>query len=726
MKKMQRPTKIFLLMIVGLTIFMMVSLGPSSTSANSKAEATRQLIIEETEKTLPQIFAERYNDEFETYVGRWIVSSYINYLDSETLEGRRSFFKDTKYLYTDALQTLDQTLYNYLDENTIKIDDSDPSLKDFNNIGYYVVNTADEKNDHHITNSQKYKDYVSKETKIEKKDDTWFIVVQFDKDGKLKVTESYKNTRSLVIQNSYEDQIHNILNAIPNDDTSLTNIEVSGIKNMTFAFIITEDMGLVSSEPEYDDSAVQYTYQQEMFNMQNMYFTMSMFILIAFVACYPHKRIKETKFYDVLMSLPIELMAFSLMITLILIYTHTLTFAGDAASAMGAFFIYPITYILTVYIIFFFKEVSHMGLKKGYLQYSLIHNDMKEIKQVLVDVYHYLANDELEPSDKGLLRIIFLILINLLLIVFFNQLGLFFYIPYIICLFLIIFRKNQRRIEDFLKVKELTTNISNGDFEEAVEKDNLGVYEPLKGDLLNIQQGIEEAVEKAMVSQRMKNELITNVSHDLKTPLTAIISYIDLLKNENITEEERKNYLEILEKSADRLKHLIEDLFEMSKANSGNITLDYMDVDLISLLKQVEMECHNAFEKKHLHIKHHFSDEKVLLPLDPQKTCRIFENLLSNVGKYALENTRVFISVTDFDSRVDVEIKNVSKEEIDYTPDEIVERFTRGDKSRNSEGSGLGLAIAKSFTELMKGRMHIDLDGDIFKVTISFYKNHHQ
>lgn len=364
-----------------------------------------------------------------------------------------------------------------------------------------------------------------------------------------------------------------------------------------------------------------------------------------------------------------------------------------------------------------------MGLKNAYLQYSLIHNDMKEIKKILIEVYHYLANDNLEPTDKGLLRIIFLILLNLLLIVMFNSLGLFFYIPYIICLFLIIFRKNQRRIEDFLKVKELTTNISNGDFEEAVEKDNLGVYEPLKGDLINIQQGIEEAVEKAMVSQRMKNELITNVSHDLKTPLTAIISYIDLLKNENITEEERKNYLEILEKSADRLKHLIEDLFEMSKANSGSITLDYMDVDLISLLKQVEMECQNAFNEKHLIIKHHFSDEKVLLPLDPQKTCRIFENLLSNVGKYALEQTRVFISVTDFESRVDVEIKNVSKEEIDYTPDEIVERFTRGDKSRNSEGSGLGLAIAKSFTELMKGRMHIDLDGDIFKVTISFYKN---
>ena len=717
MKKNQHPARLFLLVIIGLMVFMLLSMGPSNNSATMKAEATRQAIIEETEKNSPQIFAERYNDEFETHVGRWIVSSYISYLDSEALEGRRSFFKDTHYLYTSSLQVIDRVLNDYLGEN------NGDSLNDFNLIGYYVVDTTDDKTDHHITNSQKYKEYVSKDTSITKKDNTWFIVIQFDKDGKLKVTKSYNNTRSLVIQNSYEEQLHEILTSISNNDDTLANLEVNDIKNMTFAFIVTEDMGLVSTDPVYDESAVHLVYHDEMLNSQNMYFTMSMFILIAFVAFYPHKRIKETKFYRTLMSLPIELMAFSLMIVLILIYTHTLSLGGDAASALGAFFIFPIAYLLTMHLIFFFKEVSTMGLKNAYLQYSLIHNDMKEIKKILIEVYHYLANDNLEPTDKGLLRIIFLILLNLLLIVLFNSLGLFFYIPYIICLFLIIFRKNQRRIEDFLKVKELTTNISNGDFEEAVEKDNLGVYEPLKGDLINIQQGIEEAVEKAMVSQRMKNELITNVSHDLKTPLTAIISYIDLLKNENITEEERKNYLEILEKSADRLKHLIEDLFEMSKANSGSITLDYMDVDLISLLKQVEMECQNAFNEKHLIIKHHFSDEKVLLPLDPQKPCRIFENLLSNVGKYALDQTRVFISVTDFESRVDVEIKNVSKEEIDYTPDEIVERFTRGDKSRNSEGSGLGLAIAKSFTELMKGRMHIDLDGDIFKVTISFYKN---
>ena len=722
MKKILQPARLFLLVIVGLTAFMLLSLAPSSNTANMKAEATRQQVISEALQKEPQIFAQQYNDELETHVGRWIVSSYINYLDSETSEGRRSFFKDTNYLYTSSLTSLDHALSQYMDESYVGNYDT-ANLNDYQQIGYYVMDTSDEKDDRHITNSQKYKAYVTKDAKIEKKDDTWFIVIQFDKDGKLKVTNSYQNTRSLIIQNSYEDQIKDIMSIIPRDDEKLEYIEVNEIKNMKFAFIVSEDMGLLSTEPEIDNSAIEYVYQTEMLNSQNMYFTISMFILVAFVACYPHKKIKQTKFYRVLMSFPIELMAFSLLICFILFYTHTLSLANDAASALGAFFIFPITYLLTMYIIFFLKEVSQMGLKKGYLHFSLIHNDMKEVKKVLIDVYHYLANDDLEPSDKGLLRIIFIILLNLLLIVMFNSLGLFFYIPYIICLFLVIFRKNQRRIEDFLKVKELTTNISNGDFEEAVEKDNLGVYEPLKDNLINIQQGIEEAVEKAMVSQRMKNELITNVSHDLKTPLTSIISYIDLLKNENITEEERKSYLEILEKSADRLKHLIEDLFEMSKANSGSITLDYMGVDLISLLKQVEMECRNAFDEKHLHIKHHFSDEKVLLPLDPQKTCRIFENLLSNVGKYALENTRVFISVTDFDSRVDVEIKNVSKEEIDYTPDEIVERFTRGDKSRNSEGSGLGLAIAKSFTELMKGRMHIDLDGDIFKVTISFYKN---
>lgn len=187
------------------------------------------------------------------------------------------------------------------------------------------MDTTDNKTDHHITNSQKYKEYVSKDTSITKKDNTWFIVVQFDKDGKLKVTKSYNNTRSLVIQNSYEEQLHEILTSISNNDDTLANLEVNDIKNMTFAFIVTEDMGLVSTDPVYDESAVHLVYHDEMLNLQNMYFTMSMFILIAFVAFYPHKRIKETKFYRTLMSLPIELMAFSLMIVLILIYTHTLS-----------------------------------------------------------------------------------------------------------------------------------------------------------------------------------------------------------------------------------------------------------------------------------------------------------------------------------------------------------------------------------------------------------------
>ena len=133
------------------------------------------------------------------------------------------------------------------------------------------------------------------------------------------------------------------------------------------------------------------------------------------------------------------------------------------------------------------------------------------------------------------------------------------------------------------------------------------------------------------------------------------------------------------------------------------------------------MECKHSLDDKRLILKHQFSDEKILIQLDPQKACRIFENLISNVSKYALEGTRVFLSVIDYESRVDIEIKNVSKDELDFTPEEIVERFTRGDKSRNTDGSGLGLAIAKSFTELMNGKMQIIIDGDVFKVLISFY-----
>ena len=220
----------------------------------------------------------------------------------------------------------------------------------------------------------------------------------------------------------------------------------------------------------------------------------------------------------------------------------------------------------------------------------------------------------------------------------------------------------------------------------------------------------------------MKTELITNVSHDLKTPLTAIITYVNLLKNPHISEEERKSYVDILDQKTQRLKVLTDDLFEVSKAQSGNITMNFMDVDVVSLMKQVRLEMEDQIADSGLLFRWNLPEEKIIMNLDGQRTYRVFVNLISNILKYSMPNSRVFIDVMPDKSSVQICFRNISMAELDFDVERLTDRFVRGDASRNTEGSGLGLAIAKSFVELQHGTFKIDVDGDLFKVTISWLR----
>ena len=208
------------------------------------------------------------------------------------------------------------------------------------------------------------------------------------------------------------------------------------------------------------------------------------------------------------------------------------------------------------------------------------------------------------------------------------------------------------------------------------------------------------------------------MSHDLKTPLTAIITYVNLLKDERVTPEQRKAYIDILEQKSMRLKSLIEDLFEISKANSNNVTLNLEEVDIVSLLKEVSLELSDKIEESTIDFRWNLPDEKIVLPLDGQKTYRIFDNLLTNIIKYAMPNTRAYIDMKKEDGFVVISLKNVSAAELTFNPNEITERFARGDQSRNTEGSGLGMAIAKSFVELQNGKLFVEIEADLFRVSI--------
>lgn len=257
-----------------------------------------------------------------------------------------------------------------------------------------------------------------------------------------------------------------------------------------------------------------------------------------------------------------------------------------------------------------------------------------------------------------------------------------------------------------------------GKLNYKIDEKGRGHLRELAHDINNIKEGLRKSVENEMKSENMKTELITNVSHDLKTPLTSIINYIDLLKRENIEPENARDYVSILDKKSQRLKVLIEDLFEASKAASGAMELNITRIDIGQLLKQALGENDERFKDSKLEVKLNVPDDKVFINGDGKRLYRVFENLLSNIVKYSLSNTRVYIDMFKENDEVIIVMKNISAYELSFDTNEITNRFKRGDASRSTEGSGLGLAIAKSIVELHNGSFKIEADGDLFKSII--------
>lgn len=263
--------------------------------------------------------------------------------------------------------------------------------------------------------------------------------------------------------------------------------------------------------------------------------------------------------------------------------------------------------------------------------------------------------------------------------------------------------------------------ITDGDLQYKIPADRLRGEQKLIAEYINrIGDGLDAAVEKSLRSERMKTELITNVSHDIKTPLTSIINYVDLLKRENISDPKIQGYLEVLEAKAQRLKVLTEDVVEASKASTGSITLNMTDLDFVELVNQVAGEFQERFQEKRLTLLLRLGQEPVIIRADGQRMWRVLENIFNNVVKYAMEGTRVYTEVDRKEATMEFSLKNISAEPLNISPDELTERFIRGDVSRNTEGSGLGLSIARSLTELQAGTFQVYVDGDLFKVVITF------
>ncbi len=276
-----------------------------------------------------------------------------------------------------------------------------------------------------------------------------------------------------------------------------------------------------------------------------------------------------------------------------------------------------------------------------------------------------------------------------------------------------------RRIGYFNRIVLQANELAIGKLGPDVQVPGKSVLATLAGNMNVLKQGVTTLQNEQAKSERLKTELITNVSHDLRTPLTSIITYTALLKKEDVSNEDRIAYVEIIDQKSQRLKVLIDDLFEVSKMASGNVELNKEKVDLVQLLQQTLAEYDNMIKESNLQFRLPNMEIPVYAFVDGQKLFRVFDNLIGNVLKYSLENSRVYITIQTSGDHALISFKNVSKYEISENRDELFERFKRGDSSRHTEGSGLGLAIAKSIVDLHEGHLTIDVDGDLFKVAIS-------
>ena len=285
-------------------------------------------------------------------------------------------------------------------------------------------------------------------------------------------------------------------------------------------------------------------------------------------------------------------------------------------------------------------------------------------------------------------------------------------------------RFHTQKTREIMKIQQALELISTGALDTKLDVSEFHGQEKEVAEAVNhIRDGLMESVNESLKNEKLKADLITNVSHDIKTPLTSIVNYVDLLKRENLGNENARNYIRILDEKSQRLKQLTEDLVETSKITSGNVKLDMQKIDMVELLYQTGGEFNERFEARNLTIVTKIPNKSMYIYADGRQLYRSLENLYTNAAKYALENTRVYVELSNNDNKAVFTIKNVSKNELDIVSDgkvDLTERFVRGEKSRTTEGSGLGLSIAKNLTTLMGGKFEINVDGDLFIATIEY------
>lgn len=420
---------------------------------------------------------------------------------------------------------------------------------------------------------------------------------------------------------------------------------------------------------------------------------------------------------------------FDIRIFMFIVYTFAMIYLKPEFT--GAFFCLPIRaghfFKLTFVSLYTFYIIVNIKSAADFVKYK--DERSLEIGESLVVISRKLKKES--PAAKNTIRKIKLILFAtmflgvIFVMVFregrsraFSMIIAFYVFLYIVFVPQYIIKK----MAFFKDIIEGTQKIASGDLNYFINETGKGSLPKLAHNINCMKDGFKKSVQNELKSEKLKSELITNVSHDLKTPLTSIINYVDLLKKEDLSNEEALKYIDILDKKSQRLKILIEDLFDASKLASGSVELNMQKIDIVALVRQALGEFDEKINKSQLTFRFNASKQNIYVNLDGNKTWRVFDNLINNALKYSQPATRVYIDIYEEENGVSIIMKNVSSYEMDFDPEEISERLKRGDKSRNTEGSGLGLAIAKNIVEVEGGRFHIDIDGDLFKVVIEFKK----
>lgn len=700
--------------------------------------------------------------ESEEYASDLYNTNYYLYYKSYQAEKNKLIKPSDLFLSEETIKSMvDNVNVDYysseMDSYSIKnafnnsFDDlNDFLLNSYGNIKYYCENTE---TGYNLANY----DFKNFDIESLKKVFMNYVVIEYDNKGHGKMLACYginkdsMNNYFLDLESNKNIGEMSFINGDPSSDFS--NYKIESIKNMKFVYAVPRSIN-ANFYTSYD-SVSNYINKSER-NSYKMIETIArvlIFIIAVITLLIPTEKLNWFRGLNRFNKLPFEII-FTIFVFLyssllsdsapIKIVRETITgnllkltiangvklgIAKQVVNLMNIgywFLVFLMAFICTSLVKMAFK----MGILKYMSQKSLIVRLFTSLFSEIARVFRSLINTDFEKRYNRL----FLIGIIIVALGFLSVVSVFVLDPsiwiVILIVYLIVFIifakvvacEIRQGSKDYVNLLDLTKEIANGNLEKDITGKNVGVYEEVKRQLVSIQKAYKKSVDEEIKSQKMKSELISNVSHDLKTPLTSILTYTDLLKTVETSEESQK-YIDTIYKKSERLKVLIDDMFEISKAQTGNISLDMNDIDVVELMKQSIFELGDRMKNKNITIKTDFPEEKVILNLDGEKTYRIFENLLVNISKYAMENTRAYIEINNIENKqVEIVFKNISATEIDYEVDDILERFKRGDKSRNTEGSGLGLSIAKGYVEAQGGSLDLYLDGDLFKAVITFRK----